>query len=147
MNTSQRKQWMSVLARASWPELEARWQALGLKVDYQPIRAPEVGLAQVRARMGGTGRAFNLGDTTVTRAVIELAGGGLGYSYVRGRSKAHAELAAVIDGLMQTDEMNERLNRELIAPLTALKAEQEALRRRQVAASKVDFFTMVRGDD
>ncbi|WP_107852271.1 phosphonate C-P lyase system protein PhnG [Oceanimonas marisflavi] len=147
MNTPQRKQWMSVLARASWGELDGRWQALALTPDYELIRAPEVGLAQVRARMGATGSQFNLGDITITRSVIRLAGGELGYSYVCGRNKAHAELAAVIDGLMQTGEMSERLNRELIAPLAAHKAEQEELRRRQVAASKVDFFTMVRGED
>ncbi|OYD23272.1 phosphonate C-P lyase system protein PhnG [Oceanimonas baumannii] len=147
MNTAQRKQWMSVLARASWRELESRWQGLALAPDYELIRAPEVGLAQVRARMGATGSQFNLGDITITRAVIRLAGGELGYSYVAGRNKAHAELAAVIDGLMLSPEVGERLTRELITPLAAHKAEQEELRRREVAASKVDFFTMVRGED
>ncbi|MDP5293587.1 phosphonate C-P lyase system protein PhnG [Oceanimonas sp. CHS3-5] len=147
MNTPQRKQWMSVLARASGAELEAHWQALALAPEYQLIRAPEVGLAQVRARMGATGSLFNLGDTTITRAVIRLESGELGYSYVRGRNKRHAELAAVIDALMQTREAYELLQVGLIAPLAALRAEQEERRRREVASSKVDFFTMVRGED
>ncbi|GHA20367.1 phosphonate C-P lyase system protein PhnG [Oceanisphaera arctica] len=147
MNTPQRKQWMSVLARASWAELEAGWHAQALTPEYQLIRAPEVGLAQVRARMGATGSLFNLGDTTITRAVVKLAGGELGYSYVRGRNKRHAELAAVIDALMQTRDAHEQLSQGLIAPLAASRVEQEELRRREVAASKVDFFTMVRGED
>ncbi|WP_116475296.1 phosphonate C-P lyase system protein PhnG [Zobellella maritima] len=147
MNTPQRKQWMSVLARSSFFDLQARWQALQLAPDYQLIRAPEIGLAQVRARMGATGRPFNLGDVTITRAVVKLAGGELGYSYLRGRNKPHAELAALIDALMQTKNCYEVLNKELITPLAAIKAEQEECYRREVAASKVDFFTMVRGED
>ncbi len=147
MNIPQRKQWMSVLARASWPELEAHWLAQALTPDYQLIRAPEIGLTQVRARMGATGRTFNLGDVTVTRAVVKLASGELGYSYIRGRNKPHAELAAVIDALMQSRAAHEQLSQGLIVPLAALKAEQEECYRREVAASKVDFFTMVRGED
>ncbi|GAA3547643.1 phosphonate C-P lyase system protein PhnG [Zobellella aerophila] len=147
MNTPQRKQWMSVLARASFSELQARWQALQLTSDYQVIRAPEIGLAQVRARMGATGRPFNLGDVTITRAVVRLAGGELGYSYLCGRHKPHAELAALIDALMQTRDCHELLDKELITPLAAIKAEQAEGYRREVAASKVDFFTMVRGED
>ena len=147
MNTPQRKQWMSVLARTSFSELQHGWQALQLAPDYQLIRAPEIGLAQVRARMGSSGRPFNLGDVTIARAVVKLDSGELGYSYLRGRNKPHAELAALIDALMQTRSGHEVLNSGLIAPLAALKAEQEECARREAAASKVDFFTMVRGED
>lgn len=147
MNTPQRKQWMSVLARTSFSALQSGWQALQLTPEYQLIRAPEIGLAQVRARMGATGRQFNLGDVTITRAVVKLNSGELGYSYLRGRNKPHAELAALIDALMQTRDGHEVLDKGLIAPLAAQRAEQEAAARQQVAASKVDFFTMVRGED
>ncbi|WP_298719851.1 phosphonate C-P lyase system protein PhnG [uncultured Oceanisphaera sp.] len=147
MNTPQRKQWMSVLARTSFSALQSGWQALQLTPEYQLIRAPEIGLAQVRARMGATGRPFNLGDVTITRAVVKLNSGELGYSYLRGRNKPHAELAALIDALMQTRSGHEVLDKGLIAPLAAQKAEQEECTRREAAASKVDFFTMVRGED
>ncbi len=146
--SQQRKTWMSVLARAAFSDLQTQWATLDLPLPiFQVIRPAEIGLAQVRARMGGGGRQFNMGDVTLTRAVVKLDSGEMGYSYLQGRNKQHAELAAVIDGLMQTSEYQERLTRELITPLAALKAEQEQLRQQQVASSKVDFFTLVRGED
>ncbi|NGN97208.1 phosphonate C-P lyase system protein PhnG [Grimontia sp. S25] len=141
-----RHHWMSVLARADANALIAHWDNLSLTPQYQLVRAPEIGLAQVRARMGGTGNAFNMGDVTITRAVVRLESGELGYSYVTGRNKQHAELAAVADALMQTSA-HDALQQTLISPLAAEKAEQEQLRAREVATSKVDFFTMVRGED
>ncbi len=77
--------------------LQKHWEKLALTPQYQSVRAPEIGLAQVRARMGGTGNAFNMGDVTITRSVVRLASGELGYSYITGRNKRHAELAAVVD--------------------------------------------------
>ncbi|EAS44039.1 phosphonate C-P lyase system protein PhnG [Photobacterium profundum] len=146
--SQQRKTWMSVLARAAFSDLQTQWVTLDLPLPiFQVIRPAEIGLAQVRARMGGGGRQFNMGDVTLTRAVVKLDSGEMGYSYLQGRNKQHAELAAVIDGLMQTSEYQARLTRELITPLAALKAEQEQLRQQQVASSKVDFFTLVRGED
>lgn len=71
----------------------------------------------------------------------------MGYSYLRGRNKAQAELAAVIDGLLQTQSHHEQLMRMVIEPLAAMKQEQQQLRAKEVATSKVDFFTMVRGED
>ncbi|EOD81450.1 PhnG protein [Grimontia indica] len=141
-----RQRWMSVLARTDANALITHWVKLSLNPQYQLVRAPELGLAQVRARMGGTGNAFNMGDVTITRAVVRLDSGELGYSYVTGRNKQHAELAAVVDALMQTSA-HDALQQALISPLAAEKAEQEQLRAREVATSKVDFFTMVRGED
>lgn len=87
-----------------------------------------------------------MGDVTITRSVVRLASGELGYSYITGRNKRHAELAAVVDALMQT-AAHDVLQQNLISTLAAEKAEQEQMRAREVAASKVDFFTMVRGED
>ncbi|MGR5091782.1 phosphonate C-P lyase system protein PhnG [Vibrio maritimus] len=144
---TERQSWMSVLAQSQHNELERLWSATNLEADYQMVRQPEIGLAQVRARMGGTGREFNMGDATITRAVVKLASGEMGYSYLRGRNKAQAELAAVIDGLLQTSTHNELLMSAVIEPLAAIKHEQQQQRAKQVATSKVDFFTMVRGED
>ncbi|MFD2178348.1 phosphonate C-P lyase system protein PhnG [Veronia pacifica] len=149
MDTYQREErqhWLSVLARAEYMNLEKRWDALSMLPEYTMVRAPEIGLAQVRGRMGGAGRAFNVGDVTVTRAVIRLKTGEMGFSYVTGRNKSHAELIAVVDALMQTDA-RAQLNEQLIIPLAAEKRAQEEARAKEVLASKVDFFTMVRGED
>lgn len=143
-NQSQRQQWMSALATADFEQLTALWQAQSFTPSYQFIRAPEIGLAQVQARMGGTGNRFNVADVTVTRCVIKLENGDLGYSYISGRNKPHAELAALIDGLMQSETYQPELMMSVIQPLQTTRAKKHQLRQQQVASSKVDFFTLVR---
>lgn len=149
--TEKRKHWMSVLAQASFEKLSTLWQQSqtqhGLAPDYTIIRPAEIGLAQVRARMGSTGRQFNIGDVTITRAAVQLAGGEMGYSYLQGRNKQHAELAAVLDGLLQADQYHVVIFAQIISPLAADKQAERELRQHEVASSKVDFFTMVRGED
>src|SRR5471032_378983 len=132
-----RQRWMSVLAHSRPDELLAHWQPLNLSPQFERIRAAETGLTQLQGRMGGTGKRFVMGDMTVTRAVILMEGGVYGYSYVAGRNKPHAELCAVIDEL---------LHKRIIAPLAAIQQERRELRAREVAASRVDFFTLVRGE-
>ncbi|WP_394144131.1 phosphonate C-P lyase system protein PhnG [Vibrio atypicus] len=143
---NQRRQWMAALARCEHHALSKYWQQFGLNPQYHFVREPEVGLAQVRARMGSTGNPFNMGDVTITRTVIQLDSGELGYSYITGRNKAHSEVAAVVDALMQTS-LQMDLQERLINPLNAELVEKEQSRAKQVSASKVDFFTMVRGED
>ena len=141
-----RQRWMSVLAHSRPDELLAHWQTLNLSPQFERIRAAETGLTQLQGRMGGTGKRFVMGDMTVTRAVIQLDGGVYGYSYVSGRNKAHAELCAVIDALLQMQGMDELLHKRVIAPLAALQQERRQQRAREVASSRVDFFTLVRGE-
>ncbi len=140
-----RRQWMGALAIAPEEELEGAWARLEEKPGYQLLRAPEVGLAMVQARMGGTGRRFNLGEMTITRCSVHTGQGYTGHAYVSGRRPRHAELAAVFDALLQDDWYREALLRTLICPLR----EQEKHRRHclglKTAATKVEFFTMVRG--
>ncbi len=140
-----RRQWMSILARASQGELEAAWQLLSEKPGYHLLRPPETGLAMVQARMGGTGRPFNLGEMTITRCTVRTGQGRAGHAYVPGRRPRHAELAAVFDALLQDDICRDELLKTLIRPLQ----EQEEQRRQSLglkaSATKVDFFTMVRG--
>ena len=69
--------------------------------EYQLIRAPEIGMTLVRGRMGGNGAPFNVGEMSVTRCVVRLADGRTGYSYLAGRDKVHAELAALADAHLQ----------------------------------------------
>ncbi len=140
-----RRHWMGVLARAPEEELVGAWERLAEKPGYQLLRAPETGLAMVQARMGGTGRPFNLGEMTITRCTVRTQQGRAGHAYVPGRHPRHAELAAVFDALLQDGSCRDTLLRTLIQPLQ----EQEEQRRRRLAlktaATKVDFFTMVRG--
>ncbi|MFA3777247.1 phosphonate C-P lyase system protein PhnG [Yersinia sp. 1652 StPb PI] len=151
-----RQNWMSVLAHCQPAELLAHWQALNLSPEYQVIRAPEIGLNQLQARMGATGRRFILGDMTITRAVIKLNDSTdvYGYSYIAGRNKPHAELCAVLDALLQLSTvkgkpagLNELLLKTVIHPLAAIQQERRQLRADAITASKVDFFTLVRGED
>ena len=139
-----RQRWMGVLARAG--QQLPRFEAALMDADYQLIRAPEVGMTLVRGRMGGTGAAFNLGEMTVTRCVVRLGDGRTGYSYVAGRDKRHAELAALADAHLQGAQRQHWLS-ELIEPLAA---EQQAARARadaDTATTQVEFFTLVRGED
>lgn len=101
----------------------------------------------VRGRMGGTGAPFNLGEVTVTRCVVRLENGVAGSSYVMGRSKQKALHAALVDALWQMPDMTGKVEEAIVAPLAARAAAADATVRAETAATKVDFFTMVRGDD
>lgn len=141
-----RQRWMSVLAHSQPSELLQQWQPLNLTPVFERLRPAETGLTQLQGRMGGTGKRFVMGDMTVTRAVIKLESGVYGYSYVRGRDKAHAELCAVIDALLQVPGMEELIQKRLIAPLAAGQQARREQRAREIASSRVDFFTLVRGE-
>ncbi|RAH34222.1 phosphonate C-P lyase system protein PhnG [Pantoea agglomerans] len=142
-----RQRWLSVLAHSSAALLETHWQALNLQPAYTLIRPAEIGLTRLQARMGATGKRFVMGDATVTRAVVQLSDGTLGYSYLLGRDKAHAERCALLDALLQQPETRQMLEEKIITPLAAWRDEQRQLRAREIASSKVDFFTLVRGDN
>ena len=147
VDTATRQRWMRVLARSQPAALRDRMNALSLTPDYDTIRAPEIGLVQIQARMGGTGQRFFAGDAPLTRAAIRLNSGTLGYSYVLGRDKAHAERCAVIDALLQEQTHFQTLMETLIAPLDADRPARLAARQAEVNSSRVDFFTLVRGDN
>ncbi|MCG7365622.1 phosphonate C-P lyase system protein PhnG [Pantoea sp. ACRSH] len=144
---TQRQQWLSVLAHSSASALAQHWQALRLSPRFSLIRPAEIGLTRLMARMGASGKRFVMGDATVTRAVVQLEDGTLGYSYVLGRDKGHAERCALIDALLQQPQTHALLTEKVITPLAALREEQRQLRAREIASSKVDFFTLVRGDN
>ena len=142
-----RRGWMSVLALASTEELETVWDRLVARPGHHVLRAPEIGLAMVRGRAGGTGMRFNLGEITVTRCSVELTDGTVGHAYVSGRRRRHAELAAVLDAMLQQPDRFPGLEAELIAPLARAQAERRRAVVARSAPTRVEFFTMVRGDD
>jgi alpha-D-ribose 1-methylphosphonate 5-triphosphate synthase subunit PhnG len=146
-----RRRWMSVLARASAAELEqaviAVRDKLGALPAYRLIRRPEVGMAMVQARAGGTGRAFNLGEMTMTRCTLRTGDDLVGTSYVAGRSQRHAELAALFDALLQDPARRPQVMALVIDPLARAQDVRRNRRVERSAPTRVDFFTVVRGED
>lgn len=140
-----RQTWMAILAKSSPVDLEQQVKTLGEIPKYTFLRNSEIGLAMVRGRAGGTGEAFNLGEMTVTRCVINM-GEITGFGYVSGRSKRHAELAAVCDGLLQQNEWRDRVQELVIQPLQTKLIEHQRKQQNQTEATKVEFFTMLRGE-
>lgn len=141
-----RAAWMSTLAQAEPSALEAAFAALGPAPAHDWLRAPERGTAMVRGRAGGVGAPFNLGEMTVTRCALSLECGMVGHAYVPGRDGGHATRAALCDALMQTDRAQE-LEARVLAPLRAARAAAAARRAGRAEGTKVEFFTMVRGED
>lgn len=97
--------------------------------------------------MGATGAAFNLGEATVTRCAVRLGDGCEGHAYVMGRNASHARLAAICDALLQNPESSHAITEKVITPLEAKLRDRQVEASTKAAATKVDFFTMVRGDD
>jgi alpha-D-ribose 1-methylphosphonate 5-triphosphate synthase subunit PhnG len=145
-DTEARKGWMSLVAKAPPARLARLFEAFGARPGFTWLRPPEVGGVMLRGRMGGTGAPFNLGEMSVTRCALKLESGEAGHAYVQGRDKAHAERAALIDAMMQTDRA-EALRAAVLAPLETEMLAAKASRSAKAAATKVDFFTMVRGED
>jgi alpha-D-ribose 1-methylphosphonate 5-triphosphate synthase subunit PhnG len=83
---------------------------------------------------------------TVTRCTLRLADGSVGHAHVQGRDKGHATRAALIDALMQGPEAA-RIETEVLATLRAEEAFRSQARAEKAAATKVEFFTLVRGED
>jgi alpha-D-ribose 1-methylphosphonate 5-triphosphate synthase subunit PhnG len=145
-HTSDRAGWISLLAKAPDASLLEAVRQYGELPQYEWLRRPETGLAMVRARAGGTGRQFNLGEMSVTRCAVRIGTGQMGIAYVAGRNARHAELAAVFDALMQT-QANEKVRQTVLHPIKLALAEQLAETQAQAQATKVEFMTMVRGED
>lgn len=149
--TAARRAWLAVLTKASLAELEAAWDSLTEKPAYRLLRPGETGLVMLRGRIGGTGAPFNLGEMTMTRAAVQLidAAGWVsqtGFGHVAGRSTRRAELVAVFDALLQDPARREAIDAAVVRPLAARQLAAKTAERAKVAASKVDFFTMVRGE-
>jgi alpha-D-ribose 1-methylphosphonate 5-triphosphate synthase subunit PhnG len=138
-----RKTWMSTLAKANPSRLAALMPDLP---THSILRQPEIGAVMVRGRVGATGAPFNLGEMTVTRASIRLETGEVGHAWVQGRDTTHALRAAVVDALMQTGHAA-ALTTQILHPLEAEARTARETRAGKAAATKVDFFTMVRGED
>lgn len=147
IDSETRSHWMGVLAKSPASRLGQLWSDLGDLPGWSHLRRPEVGLVMVRGRMGGDGAPFNMGEMTVTRCSVRVDGGAIGHAWVAGRSNSHAEMAALADALLQMPHWHQVVTDRVVAPLARQLAEERARAGRQAAATRVDFFTMVRGED
>ena len=142
---SSRQRSMAILARARRQDLEAVIQRVGGVPDVEVLKPAEAGTILIEGRAGGTGARFNVGEAAVTRCVIRTAEGKLGVAYALGVDRRKSFLAAVLDGLLQDPAQHPRL----LGEIDRLALEQESIRgtkSRKAAATRVEFFTMVRGE-
>jgi alpha-D-ribose 1-methylphosphonate 5-triphosphate synthase subunit PhnG len=137
---------MAALSRTEEGLLEAAWSALAPPPEYRLLRPVEVGMTLLRGRIGGIGQPFNFGEATITRAAVALATGEQGFAYLLGRHPRRAELAAVFHALLQREESRDRVEAHVIRPVEAAYAAAVSADRAAIAATRVDFSTVVRGD-
>ncbi len=136
---------MGELAKANPLELEKLWTDAGIDCAFDWLRQPEIGTTMVRGRMGATGDSFNMGEMTITRCAVRLHNGQDGHGYVQGRSKTHARIAALCDALLQ-GENADQVRTHVLTPLAHAAATKRAKLQAKADATKVDFFTLVRGE-
>jgi alpha-D-ribose 1-methylphosphonate 5-triphosphate synthase subunit PhnG len=142
---AQRKAAMTVLAHSDAAEITGRLEALALPA-HEELREPENGLVMVRGRIGGDGAPFNLGEATVSRAAVRLSTGEVGFGYVLGRDQQKARMIALCDALVQSNEFADAVEANVLAPLRAAIISKRNRKAAETAATRVDFYTLVRGE-
>ncbi len=145
--SDERRAALAVLARAHAEELASGLAAVDGAPAFETIRAPESGLVMARGRIGGGGAPFNLGEVTVTRAVVRAATGEVGFGHVLGRDTDRALLVAKLDALWQAERTRPIVDAAVIAPVSRRLAAEDETTRRKTEATRVNFFTLVRGED
>lgn len=142
---ARRRAAMTVLTECDAGDIAARLSGLAVP-DYTLLREPEQGLVMLRGRIGGDGAAFNVGEATVSRAALRLITGEVGFGYTLGRDRDKARLIALCDALLQSADYCDAIESRVVAPLRAGVEAERARKAEQTAATKVDFYTLVRGE-
>jgi alpha-D-ribose 1-methylphosphonate 5-triphosphate synthase subunit PhnG len=142
---AQRKAAMTVLAHSDAAAIARHLEAIEVPA-HENLREPENGLVMLRGRIGGDGAPFNLGEATVSRAAVRLATGEVGFGYVLGRDRRKAEMIALCDALLQSDELSDVVEGSVLAPLRASMLSERSRKAAETAATRVDFYTLVRGE-
>ena len=139
-----RPEWISIFSKTSEDLLKNSLDHINFKENYDVLLGPEIGSIMIQGRAGGTGDKFNLGEATLTKCIVKFQEK-TGYSYHLGRNLIKSEYGAILDALMQIESYNSKL-------LMYVKEFQEEIQKEKTkiiagsSESKVDFFTMVRGD-
>ena len=142
---AQRKTAMAVLAHSEAGDIAGHLAAIAVPA-HENLREPENGLVMVRGRVGGDGAPFNLGEATVSRAAVRLATGEIGFGYVLGRDRQKAQMIALCDAMVQSTELSGEVETKVIGPLRAAMIADRNRKAAETAATRVDFYTMVRGE-
>lgn len=142
-----RRRNMGILAAAPGAALAEAVQALGALPPATELRKPEIGMVMLRGRTGGDGAAFNVGEATVARSVMLLESGEIGYGFRLGRDLPAARLSAMLDALWQSPDWREKVETSVISPLSQRAAARRQAVVEETAATRVEFFTMTRGED
>ena len=138
---------LALLARTEPGLLADAWRAIDDKPDVEIVREPEFALVMARGRIGGGGAPFNLGEVTVTRAMVRLASGEGGHGHVLGRDRQRAWLVACLDALWQNPRHRPAVIDAALRPALTRANEADAKVATETAATRVNFFTLVRGED
>jgi len=141
---AQRQAAMAVLAHSDAADIADRLGAIAVPA-HEDLREAENGLVMLRGRIGGDGAPFNLGEATVSRAAVRLASGEVGFGYTLGRDRDKARMIALCDALVQSDRFSDAVEAEVLAPLRAAMIAERRRKARETAATRVDFYTLVRG--
>ena len=144
--TEARKTLLSVLSKSNQSDIQEAWDSVGLSPEYTLLKQPEIGMVMVKAKTGGDGAPFNMGEMTVTRTILQLASHELGYGYTAGRDKQKSLTIALADACYQVDAWKALIDQELLAPLQETLRQKESQHQEKVDGTKVNFFTMVRGE-
>lgn len=142
---SQRQQAMGVLAHMPTGRIASCLSQIDVP-PHEALRQPENGLVMVRGRIGGDGAPFNLGEASVSRAAVRLSSGEVGFGYVLGRDGEKARLIALCDALIQSEAFRNRVEQKVVAPLREELEKARAQQDSETAATRVDFYTLVRGE-
>jgi alpha-D-ribose 1-methylphosphonate 5-triphosphate synthase subunit PhnG len=140
-----RRSAMALLADCDAVDIAGRLDGMALPA-HETLREPENGLVMVRGRIGGDGAPFNVGEATVSRAVVRLSSGEVGFGYTLGRDRQKARMIALCDALIQSADHANALEAQVLAPLRAAMAKKRNRSAAETAATRVDFYTMVRGE-
>jgi alpha-D-ribose 1-methylphosphonate 5-triphosphate synthase subunit PhnG len=140
-----RKAAMAVLAHSATADIAGHLGAVALPA-HEDLREPENGLVMVRGRVGGDGASFNLGEATVSRAAVRLSSGEVGFGYTLGRDREKARLIALCDAMVQSAGLASAIETQVVAPLRTAMIEKRNRKSAEAAATRVDFYTLVRGE-
>lgn len=142
-----RRRALGLLARATVEELAGPLERFWPDLSPRDLRPADTGLVMLRGRAGGDGAPFNLGEATVSRAVVELPTGERGFGHLLGRDIEQARRIATLDALWQRAADRARLEAQVLGPIAARLAAANARQAAETSATRVDFFTLVRGED
>ena len=142
---ARRKAAMTVLAHADAAAIAELLGAIEVPA-HQSLREPESGLVMVRGRIGGDGAPFNLGEATMSRAAVWLVTGEVGFGYTLGRDLDKARMIALCDAMVQSQEFAAEVEMNVLAPLRGALQARRSQGSAEAAATRVDFYTMVRGE-